>query len=185
MVELAVIVALAVAVGAIVLLRQARTLRKYSGRFAVTCPENRAEVGVTVDARHAARTAVTGTPELRLTACSRWPEKAGCGQTCLGQLAAAPEDCQVRSVLEQWYEGKTCAYCGGEFRAVEWSLARPALLHDGAAVEWPEVQADNLHQTLAAAKPVCNACYLAAKMVRERPELVADRSENASMKPKP
>ncbi len=179
-VEVGVIIAVAVAFGAIVLLRQARTWRKYSGRFAVVCPENRAEVGVSVDARHAARTALTGAPELRLTSCSRWPERAGCGQTCLSQLAAAPEDCLVRSVVERWYEGKTCVYCGRAFSTIEWSLAKPALLREGRAVELPEVPADNLHEALATAKPVCSACYLANKMVQERPELVADRSGSQS-----
>ncbi len=184
-VQVGVIVAIAVAFVAIVLLRQARAWRKYHGRFVVVCPENRAEVGVAVDARHAARTALTGSPELRLTSCSRWPERAGCGQTCLGQLAATAEDCLVRNVLERWYEGKTCAYCGRPFGGIDWNLAKPALLRDGVAVEWPEIPAENLHGTLAAAKPVCSACYLANKMVQEHPELVADRSGNSRMEPKP
>ena len=181
-IQVEVVIAVAVAFAAIVLLRQARAWKKFSGGFAVVCPENRAEVGVSVDARHAAATALTGTPELRLTSCSRWPEKAGCGQTCLGQLAGAPEDCLVRNILEHWYEGKACALCGREFSAVEWSLAKPALLRDGVTVEWPEIAADKLHETLAAAKPVCSACHLANRMMRERPELVADRSENSSMR---
>jgi hypothetical protein len=176
-VQAGVIIAVAVAFGAIVLLRQARAWRKYNGRFAVICPENRAEVGV--DAGHAARTALKGAPELRLTSCSRWPERAGCGQTCLGQIAAAPEDCLVRSILERWYKGKTCVYCGREFGDIEWNLAKPAILREGAAVEWPDVPVENLHEALAAAKPVCSACYLANKMVQERPDLVVDRSGNS------
>ena len=39
-----------------------------------------------------AASALLGPPELRLTACSRWPEKAGCGQPCLSQIAASPQE---------------------------------------------------------------------------------------------
>jgi mono/diheme cytochrome c family protein len=48
-------------------------------------------------------------------------------------------------------------------------------------VEWSQVAAEKLSETLAVAQPVCSACHLANKMVREHPELVADRSSG----PKP
>lgn len=57
--------------------------RLYKGNRAVVCPENHSQVAVALDARHAAFTQLTGVPELRLAACSRWPERADCGQECL------------------------------------------------------------------------------------------------------
>lgn len=62
---------------------------KYRGRMVVTCPETREQVGVRVDAKHAALTAAVGHPDLRLKSCTRWPEKRDCGQECLLQIVAA------------------------------------------------------------------------------------------------
>lgn len=55
----------------------------YSAPRAVTCPETHQQVGVTIDARHAAATGLCGTPDFRLSDCTRWPERAKCGQECL------------------------------------------------------------------------------------------------------
>lgn len=55
----------------------------YSVPRAVTCPETHQQVGVTIDARHAAATGLVGTSDFRLSDCTRWPERARCGQECL------------------------------------------------------------------------------------------------------
>jgi hypothetical protein len=150
---------------------------KYRGQRVIVCPENQSAAGVVVDARHAAASSFVGAAELRLASCSRWPEKAGCGQPCLSQIAASPEDCLVRNIVSRWYEGKACVFCGRAFGAIEWTAAGPALLQaNRVAVEWSEIPAEKLSETLATAQPVCAACHLANKMVREHPELVADRS---------
>jgi len=56
---------------------------QYSAPRAVTCPETRRQVGVTIDAVHAAATGLRGTPQFRLADCTRWPDRAKCGQDCL------------------------------------------------------------------------------------------------------
>ncbi len=157
--------------------RFGRTWRRYHGRRLVTCPENQRAAGVTVDARHAAATAFGEKPDLRLSSCSRWPEKADCGQPCLSQIAAAPEDCLVRNILVHWYQGKNCAWCHRPVGAIHAAEAQPALLLAGrVSVEWQEVPAEQLTETLATAQPLCFACHMANKMTREHPELVIDRS---------
>jgi hypothetical protein len=171
------IVLLAAAFVAILLVRQALAWWRFGGQRVIVCPETHAPAGVVVDARHAAATSILGEPELRLASCSRWPEKRDCGQECLSQIASAPEDCLVRNVVSNWYDDQPCAFCGSKFHDLDWASAVPALLQaDGAEVEWNEVPADKLAETLAAAKPVCAACHLANRMVKEHPELVADRS---------
>lgn len=55
----------------------------YSAPRAVTCPETHQQVGVTIDATHAAVTGLRGTPEFRLADCSRWPARIKCAQDCL------------------------------------------------------------------------------------------------------
>jgi len=73
--------------GALILLMPALWGReihhRYSAPRAVTCPETHQQVGVTIDARHAAATGLCGVSDFRLSDCTRWPERAGCGQECL------------------------------------------------------------------------------------------------------
>ncbi len=171
------------ALAALVIGRLVSTWFKYRGRRVITCPENRTPAGITVNARHAAATALGKAPELRLSACSRWPEKAGCGQECLAQIAASPEDCLVRNILVKWYQGKVCASCGRPIGEIEWSGSKPALLGAGkVSVEWSRVPADKLFEVLAASLPLCFACHMANTLVREHPELVVDRSSSQSIK---
>jgi len=55
----------------------------YSAPRAVICPETHQQVGVTIDARHAAFTGLGGTAEFHLSDCSRWPARIKCAQDCL------------------------------------------------------------------------------------------------------
>ena len=153
---------------------------KYRGQMAITCPENKRPAGVSVDMRHAAVTGIGRRPELRLADCSRWPERAGCGQDCLRQIEAAPEDCRVRNILTQWYLDKTCAWCGRAIGAIHTGERKPAVLTpDRLSVEWKDIPAERLEETLATGLPLCFACHIANTMVRERPELVIDRHRPA------
>ena len=167
-----------VAVCALILFgRQAFAWRRFRGERVITCPDNQKPAGVVVDARHAAATSALGAPELRLSDCSRWPEKAGCGQPCLSQIAESPDGCLVRGMLTHWYEGKSCVFCGRPFDSVEWNVAKPALRRpNGVPVDWSQIPAQELPDTLATAQPVCFACLTASLLVRERPDLVVDRS---------
>jgi hypothetical protein len=153
------------------------TWLRQRGARAIVCPENRRPAGVTVDAGHAALRGFLGTERFRLSSCSRWPERAGCGQECLSQIEASPEGCLVRKTLARWYEGKTCSFCGQPFGEIEWAGRKPALVRaDAMSVEWSRVPAEQLTETLETALPVCFACHMASTLVRERPDLVIDRS---------
>jgi hypothetical protein len=73
-------------------LRRLEVYKQYSGIRLVVCPENQQAAAVGVDSRHAAATAIDGTPRLRLCECSRWPDRANCAQACLSQaLQPGPE----------------------------------------------------------------------------------------------
>ena len=61
--------------------------QRYTGSRAVTCPENGRQVAVSFDAVHAAITGLGGHSELRLTDCTRWPERMDCGQECISQAS--------------------------------------------------------------------------------------------------
>jgi Protein of unknown function (DUF1761) len=66
--------------------------RRYSGSRLVTCPENQQSGVVCIDARHAVDTGIDGCPDLRLSGCTRWPERANCDQGCLSQAVQAGPD---------------------------------------------------------------------------------------------
>jgi len=168
--------AIALLLAALVAFRLIAVWWKYLGDRVITCPENHRPAGVTVDSRYAAWSGVAHAPHLRLAECSRWPEKAGCGQECLSQIEASPEGCLVHRILVDWYAGKACASCGRPIGGIPPAGGKPALLlADGISVEWRQISAEMLPETLAAAKPICFACHMAQTLVRKHPELVVDR----------
>lgn len=149
---------------------------KLRGQRVVTCPENQRQVVVSLNAGHAASTSLGGSPDLRLSECSRWPEKAKCGQECLSQIREAGAACLVRNIIAEWYRDKDCAACGQPIGEIDWAGSHPALLVDEqVSVEWEQVPADKLTGTLAGAMPICFACHTANRLVREHPELAIYR----------
>jgi len=72
------------------ILLAARTVKRHRGSRVVTCPEKLDAATVGLDVGHAVCTAATGETELRVRACSHWPERHECGQGCVEQLAAPP-----------------------------------------------------------------------------------------------
>ena len=154
---------------------------KLRGQRVVICPENQRQVVVSLNAAHAASTSFGGSPDLRLSECTRWPEKAGCGQQCLTQIESQPEACLIRNILVKWYEGKACACCKLPFGEISWAGAKPAGIRaDKVYVEWNDVSAEELSETLATGSPVCFACHMANKLVREHPDLAVDRAARPS-----
>lgn len=49
----------------------------------VRCPEAMVPATVRLDPLYAARMHALGNREIRVRACSEWPERRGCGQACL------------------------------------------------------------------------------------------------------
>jgi hypothetical protein len=62
------------------------TLRRFRGEKPVVCPETGNAATVQLDARVAAATSAFGRPKIRMTHCSRWPERRRCDRECLGQI---------------------------------------------------------------------------------------------------
>ena len=153
-----------------------RTYRKFRGTRVITCPETGCAAAVEVDKRHAAATSVVGETELRLTSCSRWPEREGCGQECLAQIEAAPEGCLARSMIVEWYRGSTCAFCLKEIPEITWSENKPALLTlDRRTVEWGEVRPEELPWVFATHQRVCWNCHIAQSFRAQFPGLAVER----------
>jgi len=60
-----------------------QTYRTYREERTVNCPETHAPVSVRFNALRAAWSGLAGPPKLRLADCTRWPERADCGQECI------------------------------------------------------------------------------------------------------
>ncbi len=152
--------------------------RKYRGKRLVTCPETGRPVAVDIDVGHAALSMLLGNPpDLRLSNCTRWPERRDCGQGCLSQIEAAPEDCLVRNLLARWYAGKKCVLCGKALDHLDWLHHRPALMSpERITYEWRDIPPETLPQVLGTYQPICWDCHIAESFRREFPDLVTDRS---------
>jgi hypothetical protein len=161
-------------------LRFALACWKYRGDRVITCPENRRPAGVRLDARHAAATELLNSTQLRLSTCTRWPEKAGCAQGCVPQIQESPDGCLVRLILARWYHGKSCAVCGREFGEIDWAGAKPGLFTpEGISLESREISADRISEVLESALPLCFACHMANRLVHEHADLAIDRGRPA------
>jgi hypothetical protein len=152
-----------------------RLYARFRGTRVVTCPENQQPAAVKVDAVRAALSTV-GTRDLELSQCSRWPEKRDCGQECIAQIEASPEDCLVRAILTKWYMERNCVVCGKALGQIDWLHHKPALrAPNRQSVEWQQVPPESIPEVLATHEPICWDCHIAATFRREHPDLVVDR----------
>ena len=162
---------------AVALHRALRTYLKFRGKRIVSCPETHEAAAVRVAAGNAASRGTLGHEQLRLSECSRWPEKEACGQECLQQIEEAPRACLVLTIVSRWYEGKECAYCHKAFGELHWHDHPPALVDaERKTVEWSEIPTEKLQETMKTHLPVCWNCHIAETFRREHPELIVDRA---------
>jgi len=128
------------------------------GRQPVKCPDSGQPADVTVDRKFAFWAALRGQEHSRLESCSRWPEKGDCGQECLAQLEASPEN--IRSLLTKWYEGKSCALCARSLAPSDWQRSRLAVLNrEQKLFELRQMTLENLASALENMSPLCWTCH--------------------------
>ena len=93
------------------------------------------------------------------------------------RLKRRPRAASSRKSWSSGTKASPAAFCGKPFGEIEWAGQKPALIRaDKISVEWSHVPAEQLTETLETALPVCFACHMANTLVRERPDLVIDRS---------
>lgn len=154
------------------------TFLRFRGKRLVTCPETHQTAAVELDAKEAAREALTRKPRMQLTECTRWPDRKDCGQQCLAEIAMAPSDCLVRNIVIDWFSRKECIYCGKSIAdAKEWWVDhKPALLTpEKQIVTWNEFAAEQLPELFLKCDPVCWSCSTTEMFRKQHPELVSDR----------
>lgn len=128
------------------------------GRRRVTCPDSKQPVEVVVDRKFVFRMALRGQEHSRLESCSRWPEKADCGQECLAQLDPSPEN--IDRLLTQSYAGKACAICARSLTPADWRGSRLGVLdQSGKLLELREMTLERLASVLENMRPLCWKCH--------------------------
>ena len=167
---------LIVIIGCSVLLLLAfRRYHTYRGQRMVSCPETQQPVGLELDAWLAAADLSDATA-LRVKNCSRWPEKADCGQECVAIIDASPESSLIRNIAAAWYQGKSCVYCRRTIGEIRWPDELPGVRgRDGVLKDWTMVAATDVPAVLETYGAVCWSCNLAEQFRLKHPELVTDR----------
>ena len=65
-----------------------RVYCRYRAPLSVTCPATHHTARVELAARSLGMRSISGEPSLRLSACSNWPAREGCAQSCLREIEA-------------------------------------------------------------------------------------------------
>jgi hypothetical protein len=82
----------------------------------------------------------------------------------------------MRRIRANWYEGKTCAFCGKPFGEINLTDHKPALLNlGGQTVRWGGIPPEEIYDALTTHLPVCWDCHVAETFRREHPEMVVER----------
>ncbi len=146
------------------------------GERLVSCPETQQPAAVRVNALRAALSSLRGSSQVRLDACTRWPEREECGQECLSDIVSAPDGCMVHKRLVAWYADKNCALCGAEVDAKHWYSHEPALLDPaGRTLDWGQIKVLDLEQVLETHRPVCWNCHIIENVIRKHPDRIVFR----------
>lgn len=147
------------------------------GTRVVTCPETKHSAAVEVDAEHAALTSLFERPDVRLKACSRWPEREDCKQPCVAQIEAAPHDTLASAILAAYFVGKRCSVCGRDIPPVHVNDPKPGLLEasSGRLLTWKDIKPETLPDALTAFEPVCENCMTIETFRRQYPDMVTER----------
>ncbi len=65
-------------------------------------------------------------------------------------------------IVQQWYRGRGCAYCGKAIEKIHWHDHRPALLsHDKKTLQWSEIRTEKLPEVFETHLPVCGSYHIA------------------------
>ena len=154
-----------------------RTWLRFRGRHVVICPETGQPAGVEVDTGHAATTAVWEKADVRLSGCSRWPERKDCDQPCCAQIEAAPSETRTKTMATRFFAGKLCAICAAKVEPPNAATLQPGFIHPHSheVQAWDEIAPANLPEAIEFWRPLCANCTLAESFRQRFHDRVTDR----------
>jgi hypothetical protein len=171
------IVLLLLAVLTVYLVIAIRTWRHVRGARIVTCPETQRPVAVRVDVGHAVTSAMWDQPDLKLTSCSRWPERQDCEQPCVHQIETHPDETSPRTLAAHFFSSERCAVCARPIEPPTSVTLQPGFLDPAShkVQRWDEVPPQDLAEAIATRHALCSNCTLAEIFRQRFPDRVTDR----------
>jgi hypothetical protein len=154
-----------------------RTWSRVRGTRVVVCPETQRPVAVKVDVGHAVASALWEKADVKLTACSRWPERQDCDQPCVRQIETKPAETAPATIATHFFTGERCAICTRPIEAPNRMTLQPGFM-DAATHKvqsWDEVPPQDLAEAMATRRPLCANCTLAETFRQRFPDRVTDR----------
>ena len=147
------------------------------GARLVVCPETQMPAAVSVDVGHAIATALREKPDLRLTSCSRWPERHDCDQPCVQQIEAAPSETRAETIATHFFDRERCAICRCRIEPSRGVSQQPGFMHPVTrqVARWNELPTETLPRAIAAWRPLCSNCTLKELFRQRFPDSVTDR----------
>jgi hypothetical protein len=149
----------------------ASTLQSYfrsRGRRQVVCPDDRQRAEVEVDPKFALQAAMQGKELSQVQTCSHWPSNGECGQECLAQVEATPEN--LDRLFAKWFKGKPCAICLRTITPSDWRHGRLGFLNDEfKLVEMRQVDVTELGSIAQPKRPLCWTCHQQEKQRQAAP----------------
>lgn len=133
---------------------------RYRGPRVVTCPADGKRVGIEIDAKHAAASAVRGRGEdYKVTKCTSWPDRAGCEEGCTRQLEGHPDETLLREKLIEFYTAHSCALCGRSIRGIPPDRHGPGFLNDQRQkIGWQDLPLQDYPAALGKHAALCATC---------------------------
>ena len=155
----------------------ARFWRRTAAPRLVTCPETGTAHAVEIDCIHCCGQKLRGKDTMRLSDCTRWPERADCDQPCLEQIVSAADGCRVRALLDRYYSHRNCALCGKEFGdVIDWYQHEPGFIGpDRHVMTWQDVPPEKLPEVMQSQYPLCWDCKIIESVRQKHPDRITDR----------
>ena len=155
-----------------------QTYFKNKGRRRVTCPDDHTRAEVEVDRKFALQAAMHGKDEMRVKSCTHWPGHGECGQQCLIQVEATPEN--IDRLFTQWFDGKPCNLCGRLLTPSDWRHGRMGFLNDQfQLVELRQIDFEAIGSMPVPKRPLCWKCHQEEKQRRPVPAQSAGSQQAA------
>ena len=157
-----------------------QTWARTRGTRLVVCPETSAAVAVKVDVGHAVASALWEQTEVRLTSCSRWPERHDCGQPCARQIEIAPAETAPRTIAARFFPKERCAICYRRIAPPSHITLQPGFMNPATrrVHPWNDVPPQDLSRAIASWRPLCADCTQAELFRQTFPDRVTDRERH-------
>ncbi len=159
----------------------ASTLKTYfnnRGRRPVFCPDDGRRAEVEVDPKFALQAAMQGKERSRVQTCTLWPENATCGQECLAQVEATPDN--LDRLFAKWFEGKPCAVCSRTLTPSDWRFGRLGFLNEESQLmELRQIDMTELGSIAEPTRPLCWSCHQQEKQRPTPPVQIGPSPTNA------